>query len=96
MQWSNRVLTMIDLRFPSGSAQVLAWDVEPQGEQDRSTWLCRGADGTCFLVCHSSTRPDLPDSIVPLTLDQAVIWFDARSVHFAERSILLADTFRQQ
>ena len=77
-------LTIVDARFPSGSAQALAWNVVPQGPRDLSTWLCRDADGTYFLLCRAATRSTLPDAIVPLTAARAAAWFDGHPAHFAD------------
>ena len=78
-----RVTTIADHRFPSGSAQVLAWHVVPQGSSDLSMFLCRGASGEYFLFCRSGIRSHLPADIVPLSAARAESWFDAHPVHFA-------------
>ena len=85
---SRRVITILDARVPSGRAQLLAWDVVPQGQDDLSTFLCRSAAGAYFALNRSGSRPDLPDDIAPLLPRQAEAWFDTHPIHFADRDAL--------
>ena len=85
---SRRVVTIIDARFPSGRAQILAWDVVLQGQQDLSTWLCRSTNGTYFLLCRTLMQPSMPAAIVPLSPARAVAWYDAHPAHFADRDVM--------
>ena len=84
---SERVVTLVDARFPSGRAQVLAWDVVLQGQQDLSTWLCRSTSGDYFLLCRTALRPTMPAEIVPLSSARAATWFDAHPARFASRDM---------
>lgn len=85
---SRRVITILDARVPSGRAQLLAWNVVPQGQHDLSTFLCRSATGAYFALCRSGSRAELPADIVPLSPRQAATWFDAHPTHFADRNAL--------
>ena len=80
----KRVIWLVDARLPSGSARLLAWDVVLQGRQDLSSWLCRAADQSFFLLCHSGNRPELPPAIVPLSPVRAATWFAAHSRHLGD------------
>jgi hypothetical protein len=80
----RRNITIADERFPLGRAQVLAWNVVLQGQQDLSTWLCRDGNNTYFLFCRSGNRRDLPPAIVPMSPERASVWFAAHPVHIAE------------
>jgi hypothetical protein len=84
----RRVTTIADARFATGSAQVLAWDVEPQGPGDLSSFLCRAADGAFFLFCRAATHAESPSAVVPLSHARAVTWFHAHPTHFAELDAL--------
>ncbi len=85
---SKRMITVVDARVPSGRAQILAWDVVKQGDQDLSTFLCRGVGGEYFLLCRAATRPTMPPTLVPLSPIRAITWFDAHSTQFAERDMV--------
>ena len=82
------VATVVDVRFPSGRAQILAWNVVAQGSHDLSTFLCRCANGDYVLHCRPATRPTMAAAIVPLSRPRALTWFDAHPVHFVDRDVL--------
>ena len=86
---SRRVITIVAAHLPASRAQLLAWDVVPQGQHDISTFLFRGPDGDYFLCCRSGNRPDEPAEVVPLSPLRAAAWFDAHPTHFADRDVLL-------
>jgi hypothetical protein len=77
----ERVVTITDARFPSGSARLLAWDVTPQGRHDLSSWLCRCDAGGYFMLRRPGNRPDTPHSVVPVSLEQAAQWYAEHSTH---------------
>ncbi len=80
----RRRIFIDDARLLSGRAQLLGWDVIPQGQQDLSTWLCRGTGGDMFLLCRSGNRPDLLPAVVPLSAVRAATWFAAHTTHFGD------------
>jgi hypothetical protein len=84
----NRSRSIRDARFPFGRAQILAWNVELQGNSDLSTFLCRSAFGAYFLYCRPGSRPRVAPAIVPLSHARAVAWFEAHPVRFADRDVL--------
>jgi hypothetical protein len=87
-QSCRRLVSVTDARFPSGRAQVLAWDVVCQGTSDVSTMLCRSALGDFFLLRRSGDQPDVAARIVPLSSTQATAWFRAHRIRFADQEAL--------
>lgn len=80
----RRDVIIVDDRLPMGRARLLAWNVVPQGRQDLSTWLCRGATGHYFVLCRSGNRAELLPAIVPLSPARAAAWFARHPRHMTD------------
>lgn len=71
----ERVVTILDARFPSGCARLLAWDVKPLGYHDMSSWLCRCNAGEYFLLRRPDDRLEAPHAVVHISPEQASAWY---------------------
>ena len=77
----ERVVTIIDARFPSGYARLLAWDVEVLGPYDFSSWLCRCDAGEYFVLQRPGNRLEAPHAVVHVSPEQASEWYARHGVH---------------